>query len=132
MVSSQPFAEGPARIVFDVDLREPVRSPAFEILVHDTLGEILLDLRSSNCTNTIGTVFGKIRIAATVRRPGLLPGHYVLSLWVNNERETADIDYVKACGSFQIFAPGAAARKGRVDRGGAKFWAEARWTIDPA
>jgi lipopolysaccharide transport system ATP-binding protein len=124
--------DGSADIVFDVDFCEPVRNPSFGILVHDALGEILLDLRSSNWTSVIGTFFGKTRVAATVRRLGLLPGHYLISLWVNNERETVDIDYVKTCGSFQIFDPGAAARKGRVDRAGAKFWAESEWTVDPA
>src|SRR5262249_40870003 len=119
-------------IEFDVDFYEPIKNPAFGVLVHDALGEVLLDLRSSNCTNIISTFLGKTRVAATVPRLGLLPGQYDISIWVDNERETEDLDYVKTCGSFQVFDADAATRRGRVDRARAKFWAASEWTITKA
>ena len=129
-VNGQVPLDTPATIEFNVDFYEPVPNPSFGILVHDALGEVLLDLRSSNCgANLVGTYLGKARVSATIPRLGLLPGHYVISIWVNNERETVDIDFVRTCGSFQVFDPGATTRKGRLNRSGAKFWTASEWTV---
>jgi lipopolysaccharide transport system ATP-binding protein len=124
--------DSPATFAFHVEFGEPIHNPRFGILVHDSLGEVLLDLRSSNHTRAIGTCIGKRHVTATVPRLGLVPGHYVISIWVNNERETEDIDYVKTCGSFQVFDADATTRRGRIDRAGAKFWAASEWTITKA
>jgi lipopolysaccharide transport system ATP-binding protein len=121
--------EAPATFAFNVEFHEPIQNPAFGILVHDTLGEVLLDLRSSNHTPIIGTCIGKRLVAATVPRLGLVPGHYVISIWVNNERETEDIDFVRTCGSFEVFDASARTRKGSLNRSGAKFWVASEWII---
>jgi hypothetical protein len=97
--------------------------------VHDVVGEVLLDLRASNYTRIIGTFTGKRHVAVTVPCLGLVPGHYVISIWVNNERETEDIDYVRTCGSFEVFDVGASTRKGSLNRSGAKFWVASEWSI---
>jgi len=114
---------------FDVEFYEPIAKPSFGILIHDSLGDVLLDLRSSNYVCFGDAVAGKRRITALAPRSALLPGHYMISIWVNNDRETEDVDYVKFCGSFEIVDNLAAARKGRLDRSGAKFWAPSEWSM---
>jgi lipopolysaccharide transport system ATP-binding protein len=120
----------PITFEFTADFYEPVPNPSFGVLVHDSLGEILLDLRSSSKILKSGTQAGTRRITATVPTIGLVPGHYLVSLWVNNERESEDIDYVKTCGSFQVLEAQNTARRGPADRAGAKFWVASDWTID--
>jgi lipopolysaccharide transport system ATP-binding protein len=121
--------DAPATFAFDVEFYVPIKNPSFGILVHGSLGEVLLDLRSSNHSRTIGTCVGKRHITATVPRLGLVPGHYLISIWVNNERETEDIDHVRACGSFEVFDVNATARKGSLNRSGAKLWVASEWVI---
>src|SRR5262245_24878840 len=65
--------DAPATFAFHVEFHEPIKNPSFGILVHDSLGEVLLDLRSSNHSRTIGICIGTKHITATVPRLGLVP-----------------------------------------------------------
>ena len=76
-------------------INEPLVDPLFGVMVHDSMGEPLLDLRSNHDRLRLGRVVGELSVEVRLDKVGLYPGRYFLSPWITDASCTREIDYPK-------------------------------------
>jgi lipopolysaccharide transport system ATP-binding protein len=119
---------GMVRFTIEARFDTPVCDPSFGILVHNSVGDALLDLRSSHSGWRLGRVVGPIRVEAMLEELWLYPGHYLLSPWIGDSGCHRDIDYAKLCATLTIHdAPGPCGDLKLNSRWG-KYWVPSQWT----
>jgi hypothetical protein len=74
-------------------VNEPLTDPAFGVLIHDSMGGPLLDLRSLHDGMRLGRVTGQLLVEVRVPEIGLYPGRYFLSPWIADSVCSRDIDF---------------------------------------
>jgi lipopolysaccharide transport system ATP-binding protein len=100
---------------------------SFGVIIHDALGEPLLDIRSTHDGLRLGRVDGKIVVQGKVSRLGLYPGRYLLSPWIADAAITRNVDFVKLCCALQIDpAPGPHGDL-KLDPTWGKYWVPSEW-----
>lgn len=98
---------GSVCITMDAQFNESMPSPTFGVIMHNALGEAILDLRSPHDGFEMGRVKGHVQVKMRVDGIGLYPGRYVLSPWISDSAVRRDVDYVKQCCTIDVIpAPG--------------------------
>jgi lipopolysaccharide transport system ATP-binding protein len=119
-------------IVFTLhaEFYKPVVDPCFGVIVNSSLGEPILDLRSSHSGLRLGRVDGKVAVHVSVEKIGLYPGRYFLSPWISDAGVKHNIDFVKLCCSLQINpAPGPHGDL-KLDPIWGKYWVPSEWNVN--
>jgi lipopolysaccharide transport system ATP-binding protein len=84
------------------EFREPVVDPVFGLLIHDSSGTSLIDLRSVHDNLRLGRVVGPVSVQLEVHELGLYPGQYFVSPWITDAACKRDIDFPKMCAAFDV------------------------------
>ncbi len=84
----------------EAEMYQPLVNPNFGIVIHDSVGDPLVELQSGHDGLRVGTAKGSIKIITKIKNVGLYPGKYLLSPWVR--AASRDVDRPYLCGSFQI------------------------------
>lgn len=114
--------------VIHAEFHEPFLDPSFGVIIHNALGEPLLDLRSLHGTFRLGRVQGRVVVQVVVDQLGLYPGSYILSPWITDSTLSREVDFVKLCSTLQVDpAPGPNGDL-RLDPQWGKYWVPSRWT----
>jgi lipopolysaccharide transport system ATP-binding protein len=123
---------GTIRFELVVDFVTPVVDPTFAIVVHNSLGDPILEFRSTHSALRSGRVVGKVRVGVCVENLWLYPGEYTLSPWVADTALMSDIDWVKNCATLTVYpAPGPHGDLKLVP-GWGKYWVPSSWDIEPS
>jgi len=108
------------------ELFRPFFDPCFALIIHNSLGEPILNLRSLHDGLRFGMVQGRVSVRVWVKSIGLYPGRYFLSPCVMDRREK-DIDFTKLCCILEIDpAPGPHGDL-QLDPAWGKYWVPAVW-----
>jgi lipopolysaccharide transport system ATP-binding protein len=93
---------GTLRVTLRIQFREPQVDPTFGVVIHNSLGEPLLDVRSVHDGLRVGRVVGDLEVGLVIRNLGLYPGRYLLSPWVGNSASTRDFDVLLLCCALDV------------------------------
>ena len=125
-VKSVPVG-GCVTFTLGAEFYEPLVDPCFGVIVHDALGQPLLDIRSTHGGLRLGRVEGNVVVQARVTGLGLYPGRYLLSPWIADAAVTGNVDFVKLCCELQIDpAPGPHGDL-KLDPTWGKYWVPSEW-----
>jgi Wzt C-terminal domain len=106
---------------------QPIVDPVFGVIIHNSLGETILDVRSSHSGFRPGRVSGRVAIHARIEKLGLYPGRYFISPWISDAAVSRNIDYVKLCCALQVDpAPGPVGDL-KLDPLYGKYWVQSDW-----
>ena len=83
---------------FDVALVDP----SFGVIIHDSNGTPLLDLRSIHDGLRLGKVDGNIIIEMNIPKLDLYPGSYFLSPWISDSACVRDVDFPRLCSTLIV------------------------------
>jgi len=118
---------GSVSFVFRMEFYRPTADPTFGVIIHNTLGEPILDVRSHHSGFRPGRVSGQVIVRARIEKLGLYPGRYFLSPWISDSTAKRDIDYVKLCCALQVDpAPGPFGDL-KLDSRWGKYWVQSDW-----
>jgi lipopolysaccharide transport system ATP-binding protein len=84
------------------EFSEPIFDPSFGVVITNSLGEPIIDVRSVHDGLQLGRVKDKVTVQVEVKNLGLYPGRYFLSPWISDSAGTREIDYVQRCSSLHI------------------------------
>ena len=113
-----------------VEFYEPIVDPCFGVIIHNVLGEPMLDIRSTHDGLRVGRVKDSIVIQVCIENLGLYPGRYFLSPWIADSSLTHDIDFVQRCCYMQVEpAPGPYGDL-QLDPLWGKYWIQSNWMIN--
>jgi lipopolysaccharide transport system ATP-binding protein len=128
LIQSLPIGSG-IRFVLHVDFRQPVVDPCFGVVIHDEMGETILDLRSLHGGLRTGSVTGRVAVEVSVDRLGLYPGRYLLSPWVSDARVSLVLDWVILCRTLRVTPfPGPDGLL-QIDPAAGKYWTPSEWRV---
>ncbi len=82
--------------------RDPLHNPTFGIIIHDALGEPLLDVRSIHSGLRLNRVFDEVVVEVSIPNLGLYPGRYLLSPWIADSTCSRDVDFPRLCAAIDI------------------------------
>ncbi|MCM3902712.1 MAG: ABC transporter ATP-binding protein [Pyrinomonadaceae bacterium] len=109
---------------------QPIVDPCFGVTVHNSLGEPILDLRSSHSGLRLGRVHRHLSITARIDNIGLYPGRYFLSPWITDARVVRNVDWAKLCCTLQIDpAPGPYGDL-KLNLAYGKYWVQSNWMVN--
>ncbi|WP_310429331.1 ABC transporter ATP-binding protein [Chamaesiphon sp. VAR_48_metabat_135_sub] len=104
---------------------EPIFNPSFGVIIHDSFGEYILDIRSTHSNFEVGRIDNLLTVQVRLDNLGLCPGRYLLSPWINDAAAKVNIDYVKLCATIEIEAE---SRFHDVSPLVGKYWVPSEWT----
>lgn len=108
---------------------EPLVDPLFGVLVHDPIGEPLLDVRSQHDGLRLGRVSGPLIIEVRLPEVGLYPGRYFLSPWIADAGCVRDIDFPRLSCVLDVNpAPGAHGDL-KLDSIWGKYYVNSCWKV---
>jgi lipopolysaccharide transport system ATP-binding protein len=116
------------RIRIEATLSEPLVDPTFGVLIHDTTGTSLLDLRTIHQPLRLGRVEGKVTVQLEVKSLGLYPGQYLISPFIGDAANSRDIDFVRTCSAFDVM-PSATETNLHLDRDWGCYFVPSAWTV---
>jgi lipopolysaccharide transport system ATP-binding protein len=118
---------GDIGFILCAEFYQPVVDPTFGVIIHNSLGEPILDVRSSHSGFRPGRVSGRVAIHARIEKLGLYPGRYFISPWISDAAVTRNIDYVRLCCALQVDpAPGPLGDL-KLDPLYGKYWVQSDW-----
>ncbi len=98
---------GSVIIRLHAEFSTPMVDPVFGVIIHTSLGEPMIDIRSYHSGLRLGRISGPLTIDARIDDIGLYPGRYILSPWISDATVKIDVDFVKLCNAIQVDpAPG--------------------------
>ena len=110
---------------FDVALVDPT----FGVIIHDSVGTPLLDLRSNHDGLRPGKVSGSIVVEMKIPRLGLYPGRYLLSPWIWDSAGKRDVDFPRLCSTIIVVpAPGPHGDL-KLDPAWGKYFVRSHWKL---
>ena len=132
----QPGTEGGATLTmgesfavrFRAEIAEPLQDPVFGVVVHDALGNPLLDLRSAHQGLKVGRVDGTITVRVDVQGLGLYPGSYFLSPWITDSACKRNIDFPRLCCAFDV-RPMTNDTDLQLDEAWGKYFVPSSWSV---
>ncbi len=108
-------------------VHEPLVDPLFGVMVHNPLGEPLLDLRSNHDGLRLGRVLGDVVVEMRVAEIGLYPGRYFLSPWITDAACTREIDYPKLSCVVDVIPAPVEHGDLMLDPSCGKYFVRSRW-----
>lgn len=109
---------------------EPIVNPSFGVIVHNALGDPILDIRSNHDGLQVGRVKDNITVQGYVDNVGLYPGRYFLSPWITDSALTQNIDFVQRCCTLQVEAVPGPYGDLQLDPKWGKFFIQSNWMIN--
>jgi hypothetical protein len=119
---------GTACFDFEAEVYQPLLDPCFGIVIHNSSGEALLDLRSAHHGLRLGRVEGRVRVHGVFPNIGLYPGKYFLTPWISDSTVKKEIDLARMCCSLHITPRPNEFGDLRLDPLWGKFWVNSEWT----
>jgi lipopolysaccharide transport system ATP-binding protein len=96
-----PFG-GELVVTINALVKAPQLDPIFGLLVHDAMGQNLIDTRSCHDGLRLGRVVGPVSVEVHVPNVSLYPGRYLLSPWMTDAGGTRDLDYPRRSCAFDV------------------------------
>jgi lipopolysaccharide transport system ATP-binding protein len=127
--SSSIIFGGDLRIRIHARFATPATNPVFGVVIHDSAGIPVSDVRSMHDGLCAGTVSGDIVIEGYIRNLNLYPGRYLMSPWITDSACTRSLDYPRMCASFDIHAAPGKYGDLRLDQEWGKVYIPARWMV---
>ncbi len=90
------------RMRIRAEIKEPLVDPVFGVLIHDSMGTPLIDLRSVHAGLKLGRLLGPVTLELEVKNLGLYPGNYFLSPWITDAACKRDVDFPRMCAAFDV------------------------------
>jgi lipopolysaccharide transport system ATP-binding protein len=109
------------------DFREPLLDPTFGLIVHNAMGDPLLDLRSIHGGLRLGRVHGRVCVRGSIENLGLYPGRYLLSPFVMDSACRWDVDFVKLCCTLDVEPAGGLHGDLKLAAEWGKYWVLSDW-----
>jgi lipopolysaccharide transport system ATP-binding protein len=114
-----------------VDFHRILLNPTFGLVVHNALGDPILDLQSIHGGLKLGRVSGRVSVQGSIENLGLYPGRYFLSPYLSSGRRT--LDWVKLCCTLDVEAAAGPHGDLKLDADWGKYWVLSGWKeIEPA
>jgi lipopolysaccharide transport system ATP-binding protein len=121
---------GGVRFTLRAKFYKPIVDPSFGVVVHNAVGEPILDIKSVHAGLRLGRVEGCVVVHASVEKLGLYPGRYFLSPWISDAAGTRTIDFVRLCCTLHVNpAPGPHGDL-KLDPAWGKYWVASVWTAN--
>ncbi len=118
---------GSVSFIFHVEFNQPIVDPVFGVIIYNSLGDPILDVRSYHGGFRPGRVSGRVIVQARIEMLGLYPGRYILSPWISDAAVSRDIDFVKLCCTLHVDpAPGPYGDL-KLDPLFGKYWVQSYW-----
>lgn len=114
----------------EAEFYEPIVDPSFGIIIYDSWGEAILDLRSSHSGLRVGRIKNKFSVHTDVDKIGLYPGRYFLSPWISDAAGERSIDLVKLCCTLQVNPSPGPLGDMKLDRIWGKYWVRSNWSAN--
>ena len=117
-------------VQFEIEARfdTPVMDPAFGVLVHGSVGDAVLDIRSTHSNWRLGRVIGPITLSVSLKELCLYPGTYLISPWIMDAACHYDIDYVRFCATLSVAPAAGPSGDLRLDPNYGKYWIPSLWS----
>ncbi len=115
-----------------VMVNKPLQDPTFGVLVHDSMGGALLDLRSQNEGMRLGLVTKSIILEMRVPGITLYPGRYFLSPWISDWETKRDIDFPRHCCVLDVLPAALELQDLKLDPLWGKLFVKSKWKAEPA
>lgn len=109
------------------DVVEPLVDPLFGVMIHDPMGEPLLDVRSNHDGLRLGRVLGETSVEVRVPNVGLYPGRYFLSPWITDAACSREIDYPKLSCVVDVIPAPSEHGDLKLDPSCGKYFVPSRW-----
>jgi hypothetical protein len=109
------------------DFREPLLDPTFGLIIHNAMGDPLLDLRSIHGGLRLGRVHGRVCVQGSIENLGLYPGRYLLSPFVMDSACRWDVDFVKLCCTLDVEPAGGPHGDLKLAAEWGKYWVPSDW-----
>ena len=119
---------GTLTIRFRAEFKEPIVDPVFGVVIHDSLGNPLVDLRSAHQNLHTGRVSGFATVQVEVKDIGLYPGHYFLSPWITDSACKRNVDFPRLCCAFDV-RPASAEHDLQLDDAWGKYFVPSAWAL---
>jgi hypothetical protein len=119
---------GSLTIRLRAEIKEPIVDPVFGVLVHDSLGTPLLDLRTIHSSVKLGRIQGPVNLQLRIDNVGLYPGHYFLSPWITDSACKRNVDFPRLCAAFDV-QPMDTAVDLQLDADWGRYFVPSSWTV---
>lgn len=116
------------RVRLHAVLKEPIVDPIFGVVVHDSMGTPLLDLKSNHDGLRLGRALGPITVDLTLPNLGLYPGNYFLSPSITDAGCTRDVDFPKMCATFDV-RPQDSDTDLQLNRDWGTYFVPSKWSV---
>lgn len=118
---------GNLKIRLHTTFSHPLVNPTFGVIIHDSLGAPLLDLRSLHAGLQPGRIEGPFTVEMTVPQIGLYPGKYFLSPWIADSTCKQDIDFPQKCCSLEIHPSAGEHGDRKLDPHWGRYFVPSQW-----
>jgi lipopolysaccharide transport system ATP-binding protein len=118
---------GSFAFTLQADVTEPIVNPTFGLIVHNALGDPILDLRSLHGGLKLGRVSGRLSVQGSVDNLGLYPGRYLLSPYIMDSACRWDIDFVKLCCTLDVEPAAGPYGDLKLSPEWGKYWVTSEW-----
>lgn len=97
----------PLTLRLGYEVHSPVRTPHFGVMLHSELGTLIAHPNTWSAGLEIPTLpAGPGHIDLVIDRLDLVPGHYVLSLWIERQGERESFDLLEHAVALRVQPPG--------------------------
>jgi lipopolysaccharide transport system ATP-binding protein len=127
-ISSVPMNSA-VRFSIVAEIYEPIVDPCFGVIVHDAMGQPILDLRSIHAGMRSGRLQGQVTVQATFENIGLYPGTYLLSPWITDSTCQFPLDWAKLCSRLRVDANVGPHGDLKLDPQWGKYWVASQWEV---
>ena len=79
-----------------------LKNPTFGVIIHDSTGTAILDIRSVHDGLSLGAASGHVTIEVAIPTLNLYPGRYLLSPWIMDSACKRDIDFPRMCATMDV------------------------------
>lgn len=109
-------------------VKESLVDPLFGVMIHDAIGEPLLDVRSNHDGLRLGRVLGELTVEVAIPEVGLYPGRYFLSPWITDAACSREIDYPKLSCVVDVLPAPSEHGDRQLDPTCGKYLVRSRWS----
>jgi lipopolysaccharide transport system ATP-binding protein len=106
--------------------------PSFGVIVHDSAGMPLLNMRSIHDGFRVGGVSGNIIVEMKTPRLDLYPGRYLLSAFISDSASQRAVDFPRLCSTIRIGPAAGPHGDLKLDPNWGKYFIPSHWKLSVA